>query len=63
MDRKQSWGRSHRPESSVPVTSDSCALCPGCQWNSWHLPQLFWEPTVPYQLGVDVPNGFGMDCF
>lgn len=58
MDRKQSWGRS----TGLDLLSQSHPAPP-----PW-LPVEFLtsipaplEPTVPYQLGVNVRNGFGMD--
>lgn len=58
MDRKQSWGRSTGLDlmsQSHPVPS---TLAAHGILTSISSPL---EPTVPYQLGVNVRNGFGMD--
>ena len=51
-------GEAHRHGSAVP--EPPLRLPQSSPW----LLAAFQAPTpAPYQLRVDVPNGFGMDCF
>lgn len=64
MDRKQSWGRGHRCGCAAPEPPlRPLQPPPGLPVEFLASVLLLLEPTAAYQLGVDVPNGFGMDCF